>query len=56
VIDKWNAPAVVREYLETGNEDLRAAAWSAESAAWSAESKQNTRLEAMLFDLLQIQG
>jgi hypothetical protein len=61
VIDKWNAPAVVREYLETGNEDLRAAAWSAwsaESAAWSAEaaaeSKQNTRLEAMLLELLQI--
>jgi hypothetical protein len=115
VIDNWNAPAVVREYLETGNEDLRIAAWSAasaaesaaesvarsvarsaasarsaawsaagaaaaaeasESAAWSAarsvawlaaesawsaarsvaESKQNKQFEAMLFDLLQLQG
>ena len=104
VIDKWDAPAVVREYLETGNESLRkaarsaawsaesaeaarsaaesawsaeaaarsaaesawsaeaAAAWSAEAArsaaAWSAEaeSKQNTRLEAMLLELLQLQG
>lgn len=52
VIDKWDAPSVVREYLETGNEELResaesaaawsvelaaAAAWSAESAAWTAE-------------------
>jgi hypothetical protein len=91
VIDNWNAPAVVREYLETGNEDLRIVAWSAasaaesaarsvarsaeaamsaesaaRSAAWSARSvawlaaesasKQNTRFEAMLFDLLQLQG
>jgi hypothetical protein len=100
VLDKWDAPAVVREYLETGNEDLRvaaeaaarsaaesaadsarsawpaawsaarsaesaawSAAWSAELAAWSAESaeaaarsKQNTRLEAMLLELLQLQG
>jgi len=90
VIDNWDAPAVVREYLETGNEALReaarsaaesaeaeaawsaeaagsaeaaawSAAWSAESArsaAWSAEaeSKQNTRLEAMLLELLQIKG
>jgi hypothetical protein len=114
VIDNWNAPAVVREYLETGNEDLRIVAWSAasaaesaarsvasesaarsaagaaaaaeasESAAWSAarsvawlaaesaarsvaesaesaarsvaESKQNKQFEAMLFDLLQLQG
>jgi hypothetical protein len=27
VIHLWDAPAVVKEYLETGNEDLRAAAW-----------------------------
>ncbi len=73
VIDKWDAPAVVREYLETGNESLRKAArsaarsawpawpaWSAEAAARSAArpawSKQNTRLEAMLLELLQIKG
>ena len=39
VIHLWDAPAVVREYLETGVEDLRAAAraatWAAE-AAWDA--------------------
>jgi hypothetical protein len=74
VLDKWDAPAVVREYLETGNEDLQvaaaeSAAWSAasaarsaaRSAAWSAAdsaawSAQNTRLEAMLLELLQLQG
>ena len=73
VIDEWDAPAVVREYLETGNESLWVAARSARSAAWwsaawwsaaelawsaarSAESKQNTRLEAMLLELLQLQG
>ena len=34
VIDKWNCPQVVRDYLETGRADLRSAAWSAaESAA-----------------------
>ncbi len=33
VIHLWDAPPVVREYLETGNESLRAAAWD---AAWDA--------------------
>ncbi|MEN6607118.1 MAG: hypothetical protein ABFD60_07730 [Bryobacteraceae bacterium] len=33
VIDKWNAPPVVRQYLETGDESLRAAA---RAAAWAA--------------------
>jgi hypothetical protein len=33
VIDLWDAPEVVREYLETGNQDLCQAA---ESASWSA--------------------
>ena len=45
VIDKWDAPDVVRGYLETGREDLRAAAWAAardaaraatSAAAWAA--------------------
>ena len=41
VIDKWDAPAVVREYLETGDESKRAAvreaAWeAARDAAWEA--------------------
>lgn len=35
VIDLWDAPPVVREYLETGDENLRAAAWdAARSAPW----------------------
>ena len=39
VIDLWDAPPVVREYLETGKEELRAAAraaWDAWDAAWAA--------------------
>ena len=33
VIHLWNAPTIVREYLETGNKELRAAA---SNAAWAA--------------------
>ena len=36
VIDQWAAPPVVREYLETGNESLRAAAGAAGNA-WAAQ-------------------
>ena len=37
VIDLWDAPDVVREYLETGDEDLRSAAEAATRAAtWAA--------------------
>ena len=40
VIDLWDAPPVVREFLTTGDERLRyaarAAAWAAEDAAWAA--------------------
>ncbi len=32
----WTMPSIVREYLETGNEEIRAAAWAAASAAASA--------------------
>ena len=33
----WNAPQVVRDYLISGDESLRAAAWAAaEDAAWAA--------------------
>jgi len=36
-IDKWDAPQVVRDYLETGDPNLRPAAeFAARSAAWSA--------------------
>ena len=33
VIDLWDAPQVVRDYLETGDESIRDAAWD---AAWDA--------------------
>jgi hypothetical protein len=33
VIDHWDAPDIVRRYLETGDESIRAAAWA---AAWAA--------------------
>ncbi len=37
VIHLWDAPQLVREFLETGNESLRAAAWAAaRAAAWAA--------------------
>ena len=42
VIHLWDAPAVVREYLETGDETLRAAAWEAAWAAW-AEARAAAR-------------
>ena len=37
VIHLWDAPRIVRQYLETGDESIRAAAWAAASAAaWAA--------------------
>jgi hypothetical protein len=41
VIDLWDAPQVVRDYLTTGNDSLRDAAWAAardaaRAAAWAA--------------------
>ena len=58
VIDLWDAPAVVREYLETGDESLRYAARSAAGpaagdAAWDAArdaawAAQNAKLEALV--------
>lgn len=36
VIDLWDAPDVVRQYLTTGNESLRAEAWDALAAARAA--------------------
>jgi hypothetical protein len=37
VIDKWDCPAIVKQWLETGDESIRSAAWSAaRSAARSA--------------------
>ena len=45
VIHLWNAPQIVREYLETGDESKRAAAWdaagaAARAAAWDAARKR----------------
>lgn len=53
VIHLWDAPQIVREYLETGDESkraaARAAAWdAAKAAAWAA---QNGKLEEMLLAL-----
>ena len=41
VIEKWDAPEIVRRYLETGDESIREAAWdagwaAAEDAGWAA--------------------
>ncbi len=37
VVDKWDAPQVVIDYLKTGDESIRPAAWSAARfATWSA--------------------
>ena len=61
VIEKWDAPPIVRQYLETGDESIRdaamAAAWdAARDAAWDAardasRAAQNTKLEEMLMAL-----
>jgi len=40
VIDLWDAPQIVRDYLQSGDESIRAtaqaAAWAARDAAWAA--------------------
>jgi hypothetical protein len=54
VIDNWNAPETVIEWLKTGNEDLRSAARSAaysadySAARSAARQKQNNRLVQMV--------
>ena len=49
VIHLWSAPQVVIDYLKTGDESLRDAAWAAAGdAAWAAGAKQNRRLTAMV--------
>lgn len=65
VIDKWDAPAVVREYLETGEESLRDAAWAAGAAAWAADwaadwaaawDSANAHLESLLWSAAMDMG
>ena len=57
VIHLWDAPDVVRQYLETGDESLRAAAWdaawAAADAAWdaaraAARAAQKTKFAEMV--------
>ena len=54
VIHSWDAPDVVVEYLKTGDEALRDAAWAAAwdaaraAARGAARDKQNRRLAQML--------
>ena len=43
VIHLWDAPDVVMEYLITGNEDIRDAAWAAARAAASAAARDAAR-------------
>jgi hypothetical protein len=56
VIDKWDAPDIVRRYLVTGDESIRAAAWdAARNAAWDAArnaawAAYNEGLEQMLLE------
>ena len=46
VIDLRDAPQIVRDYLQSGDEHIRAAAWG---AAWdAARDKQRERLGAMV--------
>src|ERR1035437_1795448 len=69
VIHLWDAPTVVKEYLTTGDENLRAAArdaagdaaedaardvaWAAEAAAWAAARMLRGLLRGMLRGMLR---
>jgi hypothetical protein len=53
VIGLWDAPEIVRRYLETGNETIRSAAWS---AAWSArDAAWSAARDAQIAKLLELQ-
>ena len=54
VIDLWAAPDVVRQYLKTGDESLRAAAWDA--ARDAARDAQNEKLDELLRAALKEAG
>ena len=55
VIDKWNAPDVVRKYLTTGDEKLRDAAWDAawDAARAAARDAQSKQLESMVKEAMK---
>jgi hypothetical protein len=46
VIDLWEAPAVVRQYLETGDESIRSATQEAARSATRAAARSATRAAA----------
>ena len=46
VIHLWDAPDIVRQYLETGDESLRAAAWAAAGDAARAAARDAARAAA----------
>jgi len=58
VVHLWDAPVIVREYLETGDESIREAAQEAAQeaawAAWAARGKQNERLTKMVEERLDV--
>ena len=54
VIHLWKCPRIVQDYLETGDETLRSAAWSAaRSAAWSAASAAYVKMSDKLIALIK---
>ena len=67
VIHLWDAPDIVKEYLKTGDEKIRAAAWAAAcDAAWdatwaaardaaraAARDKQNKKLTSMVNKIIK---
>ena len=51
VVDLWDAPDVVREYLTTGDETLRADAADAAEAAWkAADAAQEAELQRLFHE------
>ena len=46
VIHLWNAPPIVRQYLETGDEKIRANAHTAAHATWDAQTAAQTAARA----------
>ena len=55
VIHLWEPPSVVREYLDTGDENIRAAAWDAAwaaagAAAWAAARQMFKELVDAAFE------
>ncbi len=65
VAQHWDMPPVVRQFLETGDETLRAAAWdaawdAARDAAWDAArnaawDRYNRHLDSMLLTLAPVE-